>query len=235
VERRDYAFPLVAVVAWGLMFPILATALQSVDAVNLTAVRYVLAGLILVGLLAAREGARSLLPAGRGPAVLVLGVLGFAAFNLLTNFALGHATPQNVALFGATTPLATHAVRWVRDGVRPRPALLGLSVLAFGGVGLVITKGHLAALSGIGVGELMMVGAVVAWAIYAHGSSRFTDWSPLRYTALTSVAGTVTIVAVALIADWPGGSACRAPGRSWRRPRSSRTSSWWRPSSPSWR
>jgi drug/metabolite transporter (DMT)-like permease len=204
VPDRNYAFPMVAVVAWGLMFPILAVALRSVDALNLTAVRYAVAVLILVALLAAREGVRSLRPEGRGPAVLVLGVLGFAGFNLLTNFALGHASPQNVALFGATTPLATQVVRWVRDGVRPRPAVLGLAVLAFGGVGLVITKGRNDGLVGIGVGELMMVGAVVSWAIYAHGSSRFTAWSPLRYTALTSVAGTATIVAAALVADLAG-------------------------------
>jgi drug/metabolite transporter (DMT)-like permease len=201
---RNYAFPLVAVVSWGVMFPVLATALVTVDAINLTAVRYLLAAAVLVGLLAAREGLATLRTEGRGAAVLLLGVLGFAAFNLLTNFALGHATPQNVALFGATTPVATHFVRWVRDGVRPRPALLALSGLAFVGVGLVITKGRLDALAGIGVGELMMVGAVIGWVIYAHGSSRFTTWSPLRYTTLTSVAGTATIVAVALAADLAG-------------------------------
>lgn len=51
---------------------------------------------------------------------MFLGVVGFAGFNLLTNLALEHATPQQTALFVATTPLVTQLVRWARDGVRPR-------------------------------------------------------------------------------------------------------------------
>ncbi len=201
---RDAAFPLFAVVSWGAMFPILSTALVTVDAFNLTAVRYLLAAAILVAILAWREGGAALRPEGRAGGVLALGVLGFAGFNLLTNLALGVASPQNVALFAATAPVVTQFVRWARDGVRPSGALLALSAVAFAGVGLVITRGRPDGLAAIGGGELVMLGAVVSWAIYAHGSSRFTAWSPLRYTALTSVAGTLAIVAATLVADLAG-------------------------------
>src|SRR5215212_2778740 len=167
---RAAAFPLFAVVAWGAMFPILATALRTVDAFNLTAVRYLIAAGILVGILAWREGATALRPTGRAGEVLVLGVLGFAAFNLFTNLALGLASPQHVALFAATTPVMTQFVRWARDGVRPGRTLPALSAVAFAGVALVITRGRLDGLALIGGGELIMLGAVVAWALYAHGS-----------------------------------------------------------------
>ncbi|GAA0814981.1 DMT family transporter [Spirilliplanes yamanashiensis] len=203
-SATDAAFPLFAVLSWGAMFPILSTALVTVDAFNLTAVRYLLAAGILVGILAWRESPAALRPAGRAGEVLVLGVLGFASFNLLTNLALGVASPQNVALFAATTPVITQFVRWARDGVRPSPLLVGLSAVAFAGVGLVLTRGRLDGLAAIGGGELVMLAAVVSWAIYAHGSSRFPAWSPLRYTALTSVAGTLAIVAAALVADLAG-------------------------------
>jgi drug/metabolite transporter (DMT)-like permease len=203
-SSRNAAFPLFAVLAWGAMFPILSTALATVDAFNLTAVRYLLAAAILVGILAWREGPAALWPEGRAGGVLVLGVLGFAAFNLLTNLALGVASPQNVALFAATTPVITQLVRWLRDGVRPGATQFALAGVAFAGVGLVITHGRLDGLSAVGGGELAMLGAVVGWAIYAHGSSRFPAWSPLRYTALTAVAGTLAIVTAALAADLAG-------------------------------
>lgn len=119
MRSRHIAFPLVAVLSWGLMFPVLASALTRVDALNLTAVRYLLATVVLLGLLLVREGGGALRPAGRVVEVVVLGVVGFAGFNLLTNLALGHAAPQQIALFVATAPLVTQLVRWARDGVRP--------------------------------------------------------------------------------------------------------------------
>ncbi|MFE9200926.1 DMT family transporter [Micromonospora sp. NPDC007230] len=204
MRSRHAAFPLFAVLSWGVMFPVLASALTRVDALNLTAARYVLAAAVLVALLLVREGWTALRAGRRGAEVLLLGVIGFAGFNVLTNLALGHAAPQQIALFAATTPLVTQLVRWARDGVRPRPALLGLSLVALVGVGLVITRGRLDGLGQFGVGGLLMIGAVLAWAIYTHGAGRFPEYSALRYTTLTAVAGTLAMLAASAVADLTG-------------------------------
>ncbi|MFC0503770.1 DMT family transporter [Micromonospora costi] len=204
MRSRAAAFPLLAVLSWGVMFPVLASALTRVDPLNLTTTRYLLATLVLIALLLLREGVASLRSGGRAVEVAVLGVIGFAGFNLLTNLALEHAAPQQIALFVATTPLVTQLVRWARDGVRPRPALLGLSLVALLGVGLVITRGRLDGLDQFGAGGLMMIGAVVGWAIYTHGASRFGQWSPLRYTTLTAFAGTLAMLAASAGADLAG-------------------------------
>ncbi|PZF93332.1 DMT family transporter [Micromonospora deserti] len=204
MRSRAAAFPLLAVLSWGVMFPVLASALVRVDALNLATARYVLAAAVLLALLLLREGAVALRLAGRATEVAVLGIVGFAGFNLLTNLALGHAAPQQIALFAATTPLVTQLVRWARDGVRPRPALLALSLVALVGVGLVITRGRLDGLGEFGVGGLLMVGAVLAWATYTHGASRFGGWSPLRYTTLTTLAGMLAMLAASTVADLAG-------------------------------
>ena len=204
MRSRHAAFPLFAVLSWGVMFPVLASALTRVDALNLTTARYVLATAVLVVLLLAREGLSALRTGGRAVEVAVLGVLGFAGFNVLTSLALGHATPQQIALLAAPTPLVTQLVRWVRDGVRPRPALLGFSLVALAGVALVITRGRLDGLGQFGVGGLLMIGAVVGWATYTHGASRFAGWSALRYTTLTAVAGTLAMLAASAVADLTG-------------------------------
>lgn len=204
MRSRAAAYPLLAVLAWGAMFPILATALSRVDPLNLTTARYLFATVILVGILLVREGSGALRLGGRGVEVAVLGIVGFAGFNLLTNLALEHAAPQQVSLFVATTPIITQLVRWARDGVRPKPALLALSLVALLGVGLVITRGSLAGLGQFGLGGLMMIGAVVGWAVYTHGASRFGAWSPLRFTTLTALAGTAAMLAASIGADAVG-------------------------------
>ncbi|SCE90227.1 Permease of the drug/metabolite transporter (DMT) superfamily [Micromonospora coriariae] len=211
MRSRAAAYPLLAVLSWGAMFPILASALTWVDPLNLTTARYLLAAVILVGVLLLREGAGALRLGGRAVEVAVLGVVGFAGFNVLTNLALGHAAPQLVALFVATTPVITQLVRWVRDGVRPKPLLLALSLVALLGVGLVITRGSLAGLGQFGLGGLMMVGAVLGWAIYTHGASRFDGWSPLRYTTLTALTGTAAMLAASVFADGVGWQHAPAP------------------------
>ncbi|MGX1616134.1 DMT family transporter [Micromonospora chalcea] len=201
---RSATFPIFAVLSWGVMFPVLASALTRVDALNLTTARYVLATAVLVALLLGREGVAALATQRRGVEVWLLGALGFAGFNTLTNLALGHATPQQIALFGATVPLITQLVRWARDGVRPRPALFALALVALIGVGLVITRGRLDGLGQFGVGGLLMLGAVIGWAFYTHGASRFPEWSALRYTTLTAVAGMLAMLAASAVADLTG-------------------------------
>ncbi|MDG4784142.1 DMT family transporter [Micromonospora sp. WMMD961] len=204
MRSRASAYPLLAVLGWGVMFPVLASALTRVDPLNLTTARYLLAAVVLVAILLLREGADALRPGVRTVEVVVLGVVGFAGFNVLTSLALEHAAPQQVALFVATTPVITQLVRWARDGVRPKPLLLSLSLVALLGVGLVITRGSLAGLGQFGLGGLMMVGAVVGWAIYTHGASRFGAWSPLRFTTLTALAGTAAMLAASIGADAVG-------------------------------
>jgi drug/metabolite transporter (DMT)-like permease len=204
MRSRAVAYPLLAVLGWGVMFPVLASALNRVDPLNLTTARYLLAAVVLVAILLFREGVGALRHGGRAVEVVVLGVVGFAGFNLLTNLALEHAAPQQVSLFVATTPVITQLVRWARDGVRPKPLLLALSLVALIGVGLVITRGSLAGLGQFGLGGLMMIGAVLGWAIYTHGASRFGEWSPLRFTTLTALSGTAAMLVLSIGADAVG-------------------------------
>ncbi|GAA3512611.1 DMT family transporter [Actinocatenispora rupis] len=200
----SYGLPLFPVVVWGGMFIVMAGALHHVDAVHLTAVRYVVAAAVLAAVLAATAGRRAFRTEGRLAEVVVLGVVGIAGFNLLVNIALGYTAPQNGALMVALTPLLTVLVRWVRDRVRPSLATVALMVVALAGVGLVITHGHPTDLGEIGSGDLMAFLGVVGWAVYTHGAGRFADWGSLRFSTLTQIVGAAVTVLVALVADLTG-------------------------------
>ncbi|HEV7899770.1 MAG TPA: DMT family transporter [Planosporangium sp.] len=209
---------LLAVVLWGVMFSVIADAVRHVDPFNLTAIRYALATLLLLVLLAWREGLAGLRFGGRTAEVAVLGAVGFAGFNLFSSVGLTYTQPQHAALMVALTPLLTVLVRWARDGARPQPVTLAFVAVALGGVALVITRGRFETLAAVNVGDLLMLAAVAGWSIYTHGAGRFEAWSPLRYTALTSLTGTVAIVVLTAVADaigWqhlPPPAAVRAAG-----------------------
>ncbi|HWT95693.1 MAG TPA: DMT family transporter [Solirubrobacteraceae bacterium] len=190
---------LIAALCWGAMFPISAPALERVDAVNFTALRYAGATLIFVALLAAIEGRRAFSFEGRAKRLFVLGTYGFAGFNLLSFAALEHTSPQHAALIVALTPIITLLMRWQSTGETPARAQLALVVVAFLGVGLVITNGDPGTLidGGVGIGELMVLGGGIMFIRFTLGAQEFPGWSPLRYTALAVPLGTLSILAVA--------------------------------------
>jgi drug/metabolite transporter (DMT)-like permease len=204
-DRRtsDVLPSLTAAVAWGAMFPVAATAIHHVDAFHLTAVRYLVATGIFLGLLALIEGGRALLPQGRALELLILGTLGFAGFNLLTYLALEHVRPQDASLIVATAPLLTAFAVWLTTRVKPTRTTFGAMLVALFGVMLVITHGDPSQLGG-SAGDLLVLGGVASFVAYTTGARRFGDFSPLRYTALSAVGGTLTILAVTVLLTLTG-------------------------------
>jgi drug/metabolite transporter (DMT)-like permease len=211
---------LVAVLSWGAMFPIAAHAIPHVEPLHLTALRYGLASLAFVALLWRIEGIRSMAPEGRTLRLWVLGTLGFAGFNLLSYIGLEHTGPRNAALIVPTMPLVTALVRWARDGVRPAASTLGATFLALAGVVLVISHGDLTTLGqgGVGFGSLLVLAGVFGWVLYTLGAADFPEWSPLRYTTLSAIPGTVSILLiteVATLAGWVGAPSAADVGAIW--------------------
>jgi drug/metabolite transporter (DMT)-like permease len=200
-----YLPTLIAVLCWGGMFPIADAAMDHVDAANITAVRYGVASLLFLALLAAVEGRRAVRYEGRFGRALLFGTLGFAGFNLLSYVGLRHTTPQHASLIAALLPVLTVLTRWRMTGERPAPALLGFVALAFGGVALVVVGDDPAAAVKGGAGDLLVLLGAMCWVRYTlSAASDFDGWSPLRFTALSAAAGTLTILAIAVGGDVAG-------------------------------
>ena len=200
-----YLPSLVAVLCWGGMFPIADAAMNHVDAANLTALRYAVASVVFLALLAAVEGLRAVRYEGRFGRALLFGTLGFAGFNLLSYVGLRHTTPQHASLIAALLPVLTVLTRWRMTGERPAPALLGFVAVAFAGVALVVVGDDPAAAVKGGAGDLLVLLGAMCWVRYTlSAGSDFAGWSPLRFTALSAAAGTLMILAIALAGDATG-------------------------------
>jgi drug/metabolite transporter (DMT)-like permease len=124
-----------------------------------------------------------------------LAVLGFVAVPLnqgLFLAGLARTTPGHAALLYALTPIFVFLFARLRLGERATVAKLGGIALAFAGT-LVVLAGR-GVLGGAGSGEallgdVLVLGAVIAWAIYAVGGKVYAE----RYGALAATGVSLTI------------------------------------------
>ena len=161
---------LLAAVSWGGMFQVAKPLLSQIDAFHMTAIRYGAAALIFAALLAYGEGRAAFSLEGNGGLLWLYGSLGFAGFNLLAFTGLAHSRPEHAAVIMALMPLMTALVNWGMRGVRPAAHTLFAIALALTGVVLVVTNGHLSALSAMGrvyVGPLSgILVATLGWPLF---------------------------------------------------------------------
>jgi drug/metabolite transporter (DMT)-like permease len=219
---RAILFLVLATLFWAGNFVFGAAALETVDPLSLTWIRWLLA-LIPLGIVAQlvekpdwRAVVRHL------PLLGLLGVLGITGFSLLLYYALGFTSPLNASLINAVNPalivvLAAVLPAAVQGGHRERitwKAALGIVIGLFGVV-IVITDGDVLAIvrNGLNPGDLLMLGAILAWAIYTLVGRRIHDVPPITATAVQAAIAVALLTPFALIngvtwpSDLPGWSA----------------------------
>lgn len=188
---------LIATMAWGGMFPIAHSVMTRMDAFYMTLLRYGSAALILIAALALAEGRGSLNLAGRPWLLALLGTVGFSGFSFLTFFGLQlSGRPQDISLIMALMPFLTAVFTSILHRRLPSFSTLGLMAVALAGVALVVYGGGGGSAHGSHVilGEAAAVMGAVCWVLYTMGAAAFPDFSPLRYSAITSALGAISIV-----------------------------------------
>ncbi len=200
------AFATATAVAWGGQFVVGKSALGTLSAFPLSTIRYAIASLLWLLVLVAVEGRGALRFDGRGRRLFVLGSLGFAGFNLLAYTGLAHARPQSASLIVALAPLLTALVLWRRTRVRPSATTFALLGVALAGVSLVISGGHPTTIvsGSIGWGDGLVLAGVFSFVLYGLGAAELPAFSPLRYTALTSGLGWLTLAGATAVATAAG-------------------------------
>ncbi|CDG16760.1 DMT family transporter [Xenorhabdus doucetiae] len=192
---------LIATLSWGATFPIMTSALTRIDPYTFTLLRYGFAGIALLIALFLREGKQGLsLKGERIGLVWLLGSVGFVGFGFfvfLGQQMAGKSGALTASIMMATMPMLSILVNWVLRKVAPPAISIGLILMSFFGVMTVITKGHYSNLfdfpSSYSANGLIILGAL-CWVIYTVGASFFPTWSPLKYTALTTYLGVISIV-----------------------------------------
>lgn len=154
----------------------------SISPITLSAVRWGLAAVLLLPL-----GWRVFMPGSalwqNKKRFVLLGLFGVGSYNVLLYLALQTSTAINVTLIGASMPIWMLFIGAVFYQVRPSILQMVGAVVSLLGVGIVLTRGDLAALLSMQmvVGDLLIMLATILWAVYSWmlsrpGSSTEKQW-----------------------------------------------------------
>lgn len=197
---------LFAVLIWGAQFPIGKSALAVMDGFHASLIRYVIAAVILIALLAWTEGREGFRYYGRFGRVSLAGLLGFTLSGLCIFAGLTLTRPEHAAILIALQPALATLAAWAFWKRRPTRFALVAIAFAFIGVVLVVTKGdpRVATTRQELLGDLIVFVGGSLWVSYTMLSEAIRGWSTVRYTTLTVVPGTIGIVLITLALDLAG-------------------------------
>lgn len=202
---------LLAVITWGIMFPVMGSAMKSIDPFYFTTTRFSIALLVLSIWLMIAEGKSKFNTEGKGLKLWFLGTMGMTGVGFLVFLGqkmAGNSGAVIAAIIMAVQPLLGALVNWVVKKTPPKPLTLFFMLMSLTGVVMVISKGDLSiffsAETNLWAYLFILLGAL-CFVIYTLGGTYFPSWSPLRYTTITTITGSFTnilIVSFATLMGW---------------------------------
>ena len=196
------------VLIWGAFLPVSKVVLAVIDPYWLTLLRYATASACFLLVLAWREGRAALSFDGKAGMAWACGSAGFAGFSLCVYEGLRLTRPEHGAMILALGPVNIVLWQWLRTRHRPPAAALACIAAAIVGLGLVVSQGEFVRLysGGSARGNGLMYLASWCWIAFTLGAQKFPGWSPVRYTALTSLLGCLTTLLAVAAANGVGHS-----------------------------
>ena len=187
------------------MFPVMATVLPHMDPFFFTLIRYGLAAVVFGFLLIFKEGYKSFLQLEKKGYLILLGSMGFGGYGFLVFFGQQLAGPHGqitTAVFMALMPMLSVFINWVLKGLRPKPLTLVFVTLSFLGVLTAATDGKFTVLTNLGTtfeANILIILGAFCWVSYTNGATLFPNWTPLKYTTITTFFGLPVIILVNLV------------------------------------
>jgi drug/metabolite transporter (DMT)-like permease len=196
--RPAWATPamLTVVVIWAFNFIAMRLVLAEVPLLVTGALRFLLAGILLLAVLKVVEGSIAV-PRELWGQLFFLGLLGNSLYQVLFMVALQRTTVGNTAILLATSPLQTALLGAALGVEKPSGRLITALVLALAGAGLVLSDRGFSLDLETFLGDLAALGAAFCWASFTLGVRKLPgELSPLRVTALTTIAGAPVLLLV---------------------------------------
>jgi drug/metabolite transporter (DMT)-like permease len=184
---------------WGVNFSVTKVAIGQMPALPFTAIRFVLASLLLWMVLRATEGPPAEAAPGAVRRLVILGLVGNTCYQLFFILGLAHTSATNSSLILATVPTVVAMFAGLLGLERITPRMwCGIALGTLGVVLVIATSGVEFSASTVR-GDLLTVLAVLCWAGYTVGLRSLPEgFSPLRVTTVTTIAGMPGLVLVGL-------------------------------------
>jgi drug/metabolite transporter (DMT)-like permease len=146
--------------------------------------------------------------------ILILGLTGVGAFNALLYAGLRHTPATNALLLQAGIPALVLLFDRLLFGTRPAWLQVAGVTLSTLGVVFIVFEGDPAAAAQMqfGTGDLLVLSAVVAWAIYTALLRLRPDIAPLSFLAVTFLIGVLAMAPLAALEWYEGERIACSPG-----------------------
>jgi drug/metabolite transporter (DMT)-like permease len=178
-----------ATLFWAASFVVLRALREEIDPLSVTFARW-LVSLLLFLPFVWRDLTRSARTIAREwRLIAALGATGIALFHPLVFLALQHTSATNALIAFSLTPVVILLGAGAIARQRPSLLQLGGAAVSLAGAVLLITRGEIAALTvgGLNVGDLWMMAAVAAWAVYSLLLRRRPADLPQTVTLVASI------------------------------------------------
>ncbi|MHC4701691.1 MAG: DMT family transporter, partial [Planctomycetota bacterium] len=202
---------------WGGTFVAGKVAAQNVGPFSIGFLRFAIASTLLLALTWKTEGRLPALRKSQVVPIILLGLIGIFAYNVMFYKGLRIIEASRAALIIATCPIfiTILSALFLKEKITALKALgIAISVC---GAAVAISKGDIAQIisGGLGRGEMYIFICVLNWTIYSLiGKGVMKEMSPLTAVSYSSVVGAVALSAPACVEGLIGNLAHQA-ARDW--------------------
>lgn len=186
---------------WGANAVVGKLLVNELPPLTITALRWVVAALILVPLAYAQEGHMLWRGLKFWQTLIVMGITGVFAFNTLVYYAVRYTSPINAALINTSGPIMIALLSYFLTGERLKGRQVAGMLLAMTGVFWILSKGSFQVLLSFNFnwGDLLMLVAIVVWSIYSITVKRAVKYmSSLAATTLSTLIGLIGLIPFSL-------------------------------------
>jgi len=200
MTARSYIKLTVVPILWGGALVAGRIVSGELQPFTITWIRFVLVSLFLIPVVAVREGRLPRPTLRELVLVICMSVAGVVVYNFLLFSGLQTVTAVRSSVLMALTPSVVAIILVVVFGERTTVTAAFGILLAFSGALVTITDGNLRAAidGGISAGDLLLLGSVLAWAVYTI-LARYTisRLSAITVLAYSSAIGAILLTPVA--------------------------------------
>ena len=184
---------------WGTSFAVSKIALYELSPLNLAGLRFLSAALLFSFILTIRK---ERIHREDIPQLVVMGFLAITSYFYIQYTGLLYTTSINAALLLATSPVWTSLISMLLHQEQVDLKAAGGMLLAFLGVGLVISRGKIFSLfvSETILGDmLMLLNAIVLAFFTLYGKKIMTKYSPFTAVAYINIFGALLFLPIILV------------------------------------
>ncbi|AEA65355.1 DMT family transporter [Burkholderia gladioli] len=196
-----FLFPLGAILLWAGNVAVSKLSASAIDPSAITFYRLLLAIALMCSFTLRPAWRNRAAIVAQWPKLALLGFLAMALFQSLSYEAAKTTSATNMAIITALVPLMTMALGSVLLGETPAPGMVAGGLVSLAGVVWLITRGAPQSLLARGVqpGDLLMIGAAAAYALYGVLLKRWRIALPVwQSTLVQACAAAVCMVPMML-------------------------------------